>query len=142
MPTYEYACDNCSHGYEEFRSISKPHPKKCPKCKQPYGDKFRQVYGTPNFIMANQPTTVGQQAEINAKRMGKERMQMMQDAAKQRKSKFKGKLPAGAKINTTGSDEPPWFRSGVIKGTEKLAKPLDVSKIKDTEKFIRTGEKT
>ena len=33
MPTYEYVCDDCSHEFEEFHSITAPPLDTCPKCK-------------------------------------------------------------------------------------------------------------
>ncbi|MFO0837641.1 MAG: zinc ribbon domain-containing protein [Phycisphaerae bacterium] len=32
MPTYDYACQNCGHEFEEFQSISADPLIKCPKC--------------------------------------------------------------------------------------------------------------
>ena len=32
MPTYEYACDSCSHRWELFQSIKAAPEKKCPSC--------------------------------------------------------------------------------------------------------------
>jgi len=32
MPTYEYECKSCSHGFEVFQSMSDPPIKECPKC--------------------------------------------------------------------------------------------------------------
>lgn len=32
MPTYEYACDKCSHQFEQFQSITDAALRKCPKC--------------------------------------------------------------------------------------------------------------
>jgi putative FmdB family regulatory protein len=43
MPTYEYHCDACDHGFDEFQSISEAPLKKCPKCKKP---KLRRIFGT------------------------------------------------------------------------------------------------
>ena len=34
MPTYEYACDECGHEFEEFQSITARPLKKCPECGQ------------------------------------------------------------------------------------------------------------
>ena len=34
MPTYEYECDACGHGFEEFQSMTDKKLKKCPKCKK------------------------------------------------------------------------------------------------------------
>ena len=32
MPTYEYKCSACGHGFEEFQPISSKPIRKCPKC--------------------------------------------------------------------------------------------------------------
>lgn len=32
MPTYDYVCDACKHAWEEFKSMTAPITKKCPKC--------------------------------------------------------------------------------------------------------------
>lgn len=33
MPTYEYRCGKCEHGFEQFQRISDPPLKTCPKCR-------------------------------------------------------------------------------------------------------------
>jgi putative FmdB family regulatory protein len=43
MPTYEYHCDACENGFDEFQSITEPPLKKCPKCGKP---KLRRIFGT------------------------------------------------------------------------------------------------
>ncbi len=32
MPTYEYKCTACKHGFEVFQSIKESAKRKCPKC--------------------------------------------------------------------------------------------------------------
>ena len=32
MPTYEYACTDCGHEFEEFQTITAKPIRKCPKC--------------------------------------------------------------------------------------------------------------
>jgi putative FmdB family regulatory protein len=32
MPTYEYECDDCGHGFELFQSITDRVRRKCPAC--------------------------------------------------------------------------------------------------------------
>ncbi|MFH1691947.1 MAG: FmdB family zinc ribbon protein [Candidatus Omnitrophota bacterium] len=34
MPTYDYACKNCGHHFEQFQSITAEPLKECPKCKK------------------------------------------------------------------------------------------------------------
>ena len=43
MPTYEYACDNCGHEFEEFQSITAKPLKKCPSCGK---SKLQRLIGT------------------------------------------------------------------------------------------------
>ncbi len=139
MPTYTYQCSACDKSHEEFRSITKPHPKKCPSCGEAYGKGFTQDYsqscGIP--LVYGNPTTVGQQAEINARRAGKEQLQLMKEARAKQKPAFTGKLPKGAKINR-GTGETPWWRSGEVAGLPK-SEPLNIDKIHDKTRYIETG---
>ena len=32
MPTYDYLCDGCGHGFEKFQSITARQMRKCPEC--------------------------------------------------------------------------------------------------------------
>jgi putative FmdB family regulatory protein len=32
MPTYDYRCRKCGHGFELFHSITDDAPKRCPEC--------------------------------------------------------------------------------------------------------------
>jgi putative FmdB family regulatory protein len=32
MPTYQYECQACNHGFEELQSMTEPKLTKCPKC--------------------------------------------------------------------------------------------------------------
>jgi len=34
----------------------------------------------------------------------------------------------------------PWWRSGEVKGLQKMDKPLDLKKVKDTKKYIEEGK--
>lgn len=43
MPTYEYQCDACGHGFELFQSMTDPVKRKCPKCGKP---KLQRLIGT------------------------------------------------------------------------------------------------
>jgi putative FmdB family regulatory protein len=41
MPTYDYVCDNCGHGFEKFQNMSEKPLSKCPEC----GGKLRRLIG-------------------------------------------------------------------------------------------------
>ncbi|NLK42341.1 MAG: zinc ribbon domain-containing protein [Planctomycetes bacterium] len=43
MPTYDYQCDACGHGFEEFQSITASPLKKCPQCGKL---KLKRLLGT------------------------------------------------------------------------------------------------
>jgi putative FmdB family regulatory protein len=43
MPTYEYECEACGHGFEQFQSITAAPIKKCPKCGK---NKVKRLLGT------------------------------------------------------------------------------------------------
>jgi len=139
MPTYSYHCDACGRDYEEFRLMYQKGPEVCPHCgagKPRFGQAFHgaKVIG----LVKGEPKTFGQAAEQNAKRLGKERMQMMEEAEKERVSRFTGKLPPGAKPITATGETPPW-RDGSF-GNKPLEKPLDLGRVKDVKKYIETGE--
>lgn len=34
MPTYEYECEACGHGFEKFQSMTDKTLRKCPVCKK------------------------------------------------------------------------------------------------------------
>jgi len=48
MPTYNYACDACGHGFEKEQRISEDAIKKCPKCGK---NKARRMISAGNFIL-------------------------------------------------------------------------------------------
>lgn len=43
MPTYEYKCEACGHGFERFQPITSAPVKKCPECGK---NKVRRLIGT------------------------------------------------------------------------------------------------
>jgi putative FmdB family regulatory protein len=43
MPTYDYECDHCGHGFELFQSITEPVKRKCPVCGK---RKLQRLFGT------------------------------------------------------------------------------------------------
>lgn len=131
MPTYEYACEKCGQGFEEERPITQGPRSRCPQCKAK-APAFHQIYGAPTIWCYN-VTTFGQQAERNAKRLGKEALGLQEEADRNRYKKATGKLPKGAKALEIPKDKP-WWRKG--------DKPLDLRKVRDPQKYIETGKKT
>ncbi len=48
MPTYEYACRDCGHAFEEIHKISDPPIATCPKCGK---DTAQRLISQGNFIL-------------------------------------------------------------------------------------------
>ncbi|MHC4663884.1 MAG: FmdB family zinc ribbon protein [Planctomycetota bacterium] len=50
MPTYEYVCESCNHGFELFQKISDPPAECCPECG---GKARRLISGGAGIIVKN-----------------------------------------------------------------------------------------
>lgn len=48
MPTYEYACTDCAHQFEEFQSITAAPLRECPKCGR---RTLRRLIGTGGGVL-------------------------------------------------------------------------------------------
>lgn len=77
MPVYHYKCSNCPEDFETFHSIKEPLRKVCPSCKN---QSLTVVLdGPPDIISKGEIKTIGQLAEANSKKMGKELLQKKMD---------------------------------------------------------------
>ena len=132
MSWYNMKCDQCGYAKEEKRSITVGPRKKCPKCKA-VEPVFHQIYEAP-IVIDRVIRTVGQQAEYNARKMGKEKVAEKTEQLKRGYNRRKGNLPAGAKRVETPTENPFW-REG------NGGKPLDLKKIKNVKKYIMSGDK-
>lgn len=141
MPTYGYCCDVCGHAAEEFRKLSDGHPPRCPRCGAAWGDGWRQdLTGLCGATIAyGEPTTFGQQAELNARRLGREQLRMLEERHAQR-APWQGPVPRGASP-VPAQPEPPWFRSGDVPGLERMSAPLDLASVRNVEEYVMTGKK-
>lgn len=84
MPIYEYKCEVCNETFETYHSIKQALLKECPVCKnQSLSVVLGKISG---IINKGEIKTVGQLAEANAKKMGKEQLQrkMEEDGTIQR----------------------------------------------------------
>jgi putative FmdB family regulatory protein len=69
MAYYEYRCEACEHFFGEELSIKKyKRRKKCPSCGK---HKLNRVLDVPTLVIKGRPTTIGQLAEANTKKMGR-----------------------------------------------------------------------
>ncbi len=46
MPTYQYACTDCGHRFEQVQAFTDPSLTECPNC----GGKLRKVYGSVGVV--------------------------------------------------------------------------------------------
>ena len=46
MPTYQYACTECGHGFEQFQSFSDQALTECPTC----GGRLRKVFNSVGIV--------------------------------------------------------------------------------------------
>lgn len=139
MPNYQFACEKCGHGYTEFLFMYEDLPERCPECKAKPPD-FHQVYAgaSPVGWVYGNPTTVGQQAEANAKRLGREQIQKIEEDYRNQSRTYTGKLPEGAEVITDTGETPPW-RDGSM-GLPKLDKPLNTKKLPDVKRYVESGK--
>lgn len=125
MPVYEYKCDACKYCFEVEQSIHAKQKRTCPKCKK---RKLYQIFGTP-YVYCYNVTTIGQWAEKNSKTKGK----------KKDEKSMREKI-ADAGLSKQKEKDNPWWRSGKVKGLQKMNKPLNLNKIKDAKKYIEEGK--
>ena len=73
MQIYHYKCSNFPEDFETFHSIKEAIRKTCPSCNS---ESLSVVLdGIPAIINKGEIKTIGQLAEYNAKKMGKEQLQ-------------------------------------------------------------------
>ena len=47
MPTYEYRCNDCGHGFEQVQKFSDDPLETCPEC----GGSLRKVFGSVGIVL-------------------------------------------------------------------------------------------
>jgi putative FmdB family regulatory protein len=109
MPTYDYACADCSHEFEQFQSISAAPLETCPQCG---GKVARRIHGGAGLIFkgsgfyltdykkpsAGSPST-GSGSEGGDKNAGDSAKKADGDTAKKEGSKKKGTEDKPAKVD-------------------------------------------
>lgn len=126
----EYFCLTCEHRWEIETEFAKPPktPKKCPVCKKKTVGQQFTTFGVVNFLESAR--NFEHASDINKKRLGKEQLQLMEDAD-----------PIISKKKQRAKNLP-WWQDGSVEGLPRDEKPLDLSTIKDVKKYIETGEKS
>jgi putative FmdB family regulatory protein len=144
VPTYEYECDGCGHAFEQQQSFAEEPLTQCPVCRV---DSLRRVQFAP-FFFVRDVTTVGQLAEANTKRLGRDGLaernavEAEQRAARKRQTAEKIAEATGGSVPDPVAPATPWWRSGEVPGTTRMDKPLDLSKVRDLNTYVETGKTT
>jgi putative FmdB family regulatory protein len=133
MPIYEFCCERCQWHNEFMQSILLPLPITCPQCGEIEPD-FHQVYDNDLPFCIDNVQTLGQLADRNSKRIGKDEVEERTIKNKQRVRQASDKL-----LETTGAkpmeSKTPWWRSGED-GMPKLDKPLSSQEVDKTAKEL------
>ena len=72
MPIYEYVCNYCGLQFEINQSIKENAQKKCPDCNK-LG--LERLLFSPSVFVKGEPSTIGQLADRNSKKIGKDTIQ-------------------------------------------------------------------
>lgn len=116
MPTYEYECDSCNYSFEAFHSMSSKPLKKCPQCQKNTLQKLISG-GAAVIIKGTQTPCFDRTETLEKKKAKREKIARQKKEAKAAEKK-----------------KPPWWRP-------RKDKKIDMSVLKNPEKYIRTGEK-
>lgn len=147
MPVYKMQCRQCGDRSEVYASITVGPPERCPQCAADEAAGYTQRWMESGVTVwtygQDKITTVGQQAEYNEKKLGKELTQKMwEDSA----TKKEGPCPyanlPGVTCGVPVAAKAPWWRDGSVAGLPKKDKPVDVSRLSEegVERYIREGK--
>jgi putative FmdB family regulatory protein len=82
MISYDYICENCNHEIHDVEQSIKDKPKKiCPSCGK-HG-LARVLYGGAFCSVSKDPSTIGQLADRNAKKAGRQKMSEVEAKARE-----------------------------------------------------------
>ena len=115
MPTYEYKCSSCGHGFEIVQSMKDRAKRKCPKCEK---NKLARVFGTPFIFTKGEPQTIGHWAERNTAQMGRYELGDKKGAQEEAKKKAAGSIPKGATKKEIRKMTPEQKKRYIEKGTK------------------------
>jgi putative FmdB family regulatory protein len=68
VPTYQYACTECGHGFEQFQSFSDDALTECPTC----GGRLRKVFNSVGIVFKGSGFYRNDSREAAAKAKGKD----------------------------------------------------------------------
>ena len=137
MRIYEYECGGCDTHYIIEQKITDRPKKKCPNCKAFALERL--LFPPLIFVRGGTPTTLGQMAEKNTKKLGKEQIEKMQDRVIDNKKKSRQelakKLPSNAKLADIPDDNKSFYNT-----TGESLKQLTKLTPEKKQHYIMTGQ--
>ena len=140
MPRRYYICDDCNYNFDITQRFEDPILKECPKCK---GKVYQDLVGIHTSVIS-EPKTIGQLAERNSKKLGKECVDMLE---KKRKEEMEANKEIGyQKIEKiTGKkvkrpkkvEKEPWFGKLSDDKSKKIFESADPTQA--AKKYILEG---
>lgn len=104
MPIYEYRCNNCQIQFEINQSIKDVIKKKCPECNKM---ELERLVFAPSVFVRAEASTIGQLADRNSKKIGKDTIQERQAIYEEKTGlkKIKEKKQLHQRINKMNEKE-------------------------------------
>ena len=115
MPTYEYKCGACGHGFEIVQSMKDKTKRKCPECKK---SRLKRVFGTPFVFVKGEPQTIGRWAERNTEQMSNYELGDKRGKQEEAKKKATDKSSSGATRKDIRKMTPEQRMKYIEKGTK------------------------
>jgi putative FmdB family regulatory protein len=110
VPTYQYACTECGHGFEQFQSFSDDALTECPTC----GGRLRKVFSSVGIVFKGSGFYRNDSREAAKKKDGRGK------DGKEKESVGAGKADSSSGGSDTSSDKSP-DKSATKSGTDKKA---------------------
>jgi putative FmdB family regulatory protein len=119
VPTYQYACTECGHGFEQFQSFSDDALTECPTC----GGRLRKVFNSVGIVFKGSGF-YRNDSRADAKGKGGASKDKESVASKDSSSeKSADKSPEAKSPNKSGSSDPKPSSSSSDKGGSAAPKP-------------------
>lgn len=128
-----YICDSCEHSFVVKQEMHAPLKKKCPKCGK--RSLYQDLSGQ-HFFVAGEPT-VGKIADRNAKKMGKEAIEIAEQKRKAESKRAKDELARRLGFEPKTADRKTWYNPNGEDLNKKLADKDTPAK---QHKYIMEGE--
>lgn len=136
MPVYQYKCDACDHGFEQYQTLKEDTLRRCPKCRK---YKLYRVICAPMLVQNGEPKTLGMLAERNASKMSdEEKRRISKEQETKRDEVLYKRLPKGMRrLKKPKNCCVPDYKKGQTVSTREIMKMTEAQK----KKFIETGRK-